>query len=91
MQLSQNQKIFSEYFSAFLKSTSASKAIFFWNYRLEKAELLKCQKSRMSEHLWTVNMLKGLKGPNHFLNLHGSIFDTFFDHSETESACKTVF
>ena len=45
----------------------------------------------MSEHLWTVNMLKGLKGPNHFLNLHGSIFDTFFDHSETESACKTVF
>ena len=91
MKLSQNQKIFSEFCPAFVKATSASKIIFFWNYRLEKAELLKCQKSRMSEHLWTVNMLKGLKGPNHFLNLHGSIFDTFFDHSETESACKTVF
>ena len=31
----------------------------------------------MSEHLWTGNMLKGLKGPNHWLNLHDSIFVAF--------------
>ena len=33
----------------------------FWNYRLQKAWLLKCLKSPLSEHLWTGNMLKGLK------------------------------
>ena len=36
----------------------------------------------MSEHLSTVSMLKGLKGPNHYLNLHGSIFVIFFGLSE---------
>ena len=50
---------------------SASEAISFWNYRLQKARLLKCLKSPVSEHLWTVNMLKG---PNDCINLHGSVF-----------------
>ena len=62
--------------------------ISFWKYRLEKAELLKWPKSLVSEHLWTVNMLKGNK---HFLNLHGSIFDIFFDHAKKKSAPKTLF
>ena len=45
------------------------------NYRLQKAWLLKYIKSHESEHLWTVNMLKG---PKHCLNLHGSSFVIFF-------------
>ena len=47
------------------------------NYRLQKAWLIKCLKSPMSEHLWTVSMLKG---PKHCLNLHGSSFVKFFGH-----------
>ena len=70
------------------KRRSASEVICFWNYRLQKAELLKCPKCPVSEHLWTGSMLKCLKGPNHCLNLHGSIFDTFFDHSEKKICCK---
>ena len=98
MLLSENEKMISEYFSAFPKSTSnlqyfekkiwALEIICFWNYRLQKAGLLKCLKSPVSEHLWTVNMLKG---PKHCINLHGSIFVIFFDHSERKSARKTLF
>ena len=45
-------------------------------------------KSPVSEHLWTVNMLKG---PKDCLNLRGSIFVMFFDHSERKSAPKIMF
>ena len=93
--------MFSQFFSAFPKSAQnleyfekqdqPQRLFFFRNYRLQNVELLKWPKSPVSEHLWTVNMLKGLKGPNHFLNLHSSIFDIFFDHSEKKSARKTVF
>ena len=62
--------------------------ILFGNYRLEKAESLKCSKSPVSEHLWTVNRLKG---PKDFLNPHGSIFLILFGHSERKSAPKTLF
>ena len=62
--------------------------ISYWNYSLENAELLKCLKNPVLEHLWTVNMLNG---PKHCLNLHGSIFLTFFDHSERKSAPETIF
>ena len=58
------------------------------NYTLEKAELLKWTEKLVSEHLLTVNMLKD---PKHCLNLHGSIFSIFFDHSERESAQKILF
>ena len=75
-------------FKTLWKKKWASKVICFWNYRLQKAELLKCPKCPVSEHLWTGSMLKCLKGPNHCLNLHGSIFDTFFDHSEKKICCK---
>ena len=36
----------------------ASEGISFWNYTLEKVELLKCPKSQVSEHWWTVNIFK---------------------------------
>ena len=62
--------------------------ISFLSYRLQKAELLKCWKSPVSEHLSTVNMLKGPKGS---LNLHGRIFVIFFDHSEKKAARKSLF
>ena len=98
MLLSENEKTISEYFSAFPKSTSnlqyferkiwALEIICFWNYRLQKAGLLKCLKSPVSEHLLTVNMLKGPKGS---LNLHGRIFVIFFYHSEKKAARKSLF
>ena len=48
----------------------------FWNYRMEKAGLLKCLKSRVSEHWWTVNRLKG---PKHWLSLQNNIFVIFLN------------
>ena len=49
--------------------------IFFWNYRLHRARLLKYLKSPVSEYLWTANMLKG---PKDCWNLRSSIFFIFF-------------
>ena len=62
--------------------------ISFLNYRLEKVELLKGLKSSVSEHFWTVNMLKG---PKDSLNLHETIFVIFSGHSERKSAQKIMF
>ena len=42
----------------------------------------------MSEHLRTVNMLKG---PKHCINLQGSIFLIFFDQSEKKISSKNFF
>ena len=53
-----------------------------------KSGLLKSLKSSVSAHLWTVNMLKSAKN---CLNLHGSMFVIFFDHSETKGAPKSIF
>ena len=98
MQLSPNQKLFAEIFSSFPefkpkldyfeKKRWALEVICFWNYTLQKAELLKCQKSPVSEHLSTVNMLKA---PKHSINLHGSIFVWFFDQFERKSARTQLF
>ena len=52
---------------------------FFLQLHTGKSGLLKGLKSPKSEYLWAVNMLKG---PKECLNLHGSIFVIFFDHSE---------
>ena len=38
-----------------LKKKWALEVICFWNYTLQKAKLLKCAKSTVSEHLLTVN------------------------------------
>ena len=62
--------------------------ISFWNYRLQNVGLFKCLKSRVLEYLWTVNMLKS---PKNCLKLHGSIFLIFLDHSDRETALKTLF
>ena len=62
--------------------------ISYWNYRLQKSELLKSLKKPVSEHLWRVNMLKG---PKHCLNLDGSIFLIFCDHPEKKISSKNSF
>ena len=69
MQLPQNQKYFLNFFLNFRnlqkfetlwkKKKWDSEVICFWNYRLQKAGLLKCLNSLVLEDLWTVNMLKG--------------------------------
>ena len=74
-------------FGILSKKSWAYEVISIWNYRLEKAELLKWTEKLVSEHLLTVNMLKD---PKHCLNLHGSIFVIFFDHSERTWARKTL-
>ena len=75
-------------FKILWKKIWSSWEISFWNYRLQKAGLIKCLKSPVSEHLSIDNMLKV---PKDFLNLHGSIFVIFFNHSEWKSAPKIVF
>ena len=98
MQLSPNQKIFSQFFSPFPEST--------WNLEyfqkkdefqnLFVSEIIDCRKrgylnaakSHVSEHLLTVNMLKA---PKYCINVHRSIFVIFFDHSEKKSARKICF
>ena len=62
-------------FGIFGKKRWVSEVICFWNYRLQKAGLLKCLKSLVSEHLRKVNMLKG---PKDCPNLHDSFFVIFF-------------
>ena len=74
-------------FEILLKKTWAWEVFCSWNYRLQKAGLLKCPKSYESEHLWAVNMLKG---PKHCINLQGSIFVQFFEYPERKSASKTL-
>ena len=43
-------------------------------------------KNPVWEHLWTVNMLKGLK---HCSNLHGGIFVGYFDNIEKKISLKS--
>ena len=58
-------------FGILWKKRWASEGISFWNCRVEMLGLLTCLKRFGLEHLWTVNMLKGLKD---CLNMHASIF-----------------
>ena len=75
-------------FGILWKKRGPSEVISFLTYRPEKVGLLKCTESLVSEHLWTVNMLKSLKDR---LNLHCYIFVIFFAHSEKKSAQKSLF
>ena len=56
--------------------------------QMQKARLVKCLKSSVSEHLWTINMLKC---PKDCWNLHESYFIIFFDQSEKKSAREILF
>ena len=85
VQLPRYRKIFSDFFLNFrtlhkilstLGQEMSLRGYLFLKYRLEKTGLVKCLKSHVSEHLCTVNMLRGLKD---CLNQHGSIFVVFFD------------
>ena len=48
-------------------------------------------KKLVSQHLWRVNMFKGLKRPKHCLLMHGTVFVIFFDYSDRKSAQKFMF
>ena len=85
MQLSQKQKTFSRFFSAFLKSKLNFKhfekkmtriAFVFRKLRTPKTKLDKCLKSKVSEDPSTSNMADV---PKHCWNLHHSIFLWFID------------
>ena len=62
--------------------------ICFWNYRLQKAALLKSMKSPVAEHLCAVNMLIA---PKHCLNQHGCSFVIIFDDFKRKSSGKILF
>ena len=49
--------------------------------------LLKYLKSSLSEHLCAVNILSGQK---QYLNYHGWIFGTLFEHPERNSTLEIV-
>ena len=85
MQLSTNQKIFAKIFFCITriymkfwdiwKERWTSEEISFWNFRLRKAQFLKCLKRPVSGHLWKVNMLKCMK---HWPNFYNRTFVIFF-------------
>ena len=87
MQLSPNQKIFSEFRSAFPESTfnleyfqkkDEPQRLFVSEIIDYKERVTQMAKKPVSENLWKVNMLKASK---HCINMHGSFFGMFFDHS----------
>ena len=97
MQLSQNLRLLAQfslisviYIKSWIlwKRRWSLEVICFLNYRLQKAGLLKCLNSNVSEHLYVDSMLKV---PKHCLNLHGTIFVISFDHSARKSALKIPF
>ena len=70
------------------KKRWASQVISFWNYRRDKARLLKCLKGCVPENFWTIIILKCQKD---CLNVDGSIFVILFHISERKSAWKILF
>ena len=64
-----------------------SEVIFFSNDTLQIAGLPKYPKSPVSEHWWTVNMLKG---PKDWLNVHGSFFYIFWSFPKQISSKEFV-
>ena len=88
MQLSQKQKIFSQFFAAFLKSrlilnilkqTMSLTAFVFPKLRTLKTWLDKCLKTPVLEDLLRSNMIKV---PEDCTNLHHITFIIFIDHCE---------
>ena len=79
--LSEKKQTFSQFFSAFLKSTLnfeyfEKKPMYFRNWRLPKTWLDKCLNSPVLEHSSTSNMING---PKHCCNLDHRTFTIFFD------------
>ena len=88
MQLSEKEKTFSEFFSAFLKSTLNfkyfEKKVFLIDFLFSKLRTVKtwsykCLKSVVSEDPSRSNMVNV---PRHFWNLHQSTFIIFIDHCQ---------
>ena len=61
--------------------------MYFQKYGLQKTWSEKCLKSSVSEHRWTVNMLKR---PKHCQNPYGSTFITFSYNSEGKRVGKCL-
>ena len=88
MQLSEKEKTFSEFFSAFLKSTLNfkyfEKKVFLIDFLFSKFPTVKtwsykCLNSLVSEDPSRSNMVNV---PRHFWNLHQSTFIIFIDHCQ---------
>ena len=62
--------------------------ISFWKCRQQIVELLTCLKSSVSEHLWTVNMTKGLED---CLNLQGRFLSYFYTNLTGNQLGKFCF
>ena len=96
--LSQKQKTFPQFFSAFLQSSLnfehflkkrwPSGLIYFRNYILRKTWPSKCLKSPVSENPSRSNMVHG---PKHCCNLDHSTFTIFIDHCEGNWVGKSLF
>ena len=96
MQLSQKQKTFAYFFSAFLKSTlnfeDLKKKVTLIDFvlpkfRTSKSWLDKCLKSPVSEDPSTSNMVNV---PRHCWNLHDSTFIEFINHFEGNWVLKSL-
>ena len=97
MQLSRKQKTFSEFFSAFLKSSLnfehfqkkwwPSLLMYFRNYGLRKTLLDQCLKSPISRNPSKSNMVNV---PKHCWNMHGRTFTIFIDHCEGNWLAKSL-
>ena len=96
MQLSEKQKTFSQFFSAFLKSSLNFKhfekkmtliAFVFWKLSTPETWLDKCLKSPISEDPSTSNMADV---PKHCWNLHHTIFIIFIDHCQVNWVGKNL-
>ena len=74
-------------FWIFWKTRWPSFLMYFRKNGLQMASLDKCRKSPVSEHRWTVNILKD---PKHCKNLLGSTFIRFCHHSERNGVRKCL-
>ena len=97
MQISNKQKIFSLFYSRFLKSKTnfehfekkiTSHLIYFRSYRLQKTWLDKCLKNHVSEEPSTNKMVNG---SSHCWDLHDSTFIMIIDHCERNWVGKSLF
>ena len=96
MKVSQKQKSFSRFFSAFLKSRLnfehfqtkgwISWLMYFRNYGLRKTRLHQCLKRHLSTDLSETNMVNATK---YWRNLQATTFTIFIDHCECNWLGKT--
>ena len=97
MQVSRKKKLFSEFFSSFLKSSLNFEHLkkkrwlsylkYFRNSGPSKSWLHQCLKSLVSRDPSKSNMVNA---PKHYWNLHGRTFTIFIDHCEANWLAKSL-